>query len=131
MLYAGLRSPNGVSFRVLQLIDSGLFKPNISVPLVLEYESVIKRNISMLSLGIQDIEDVLDYLCQTASAHKVYYLWRPLLRDANDEMILELAVAATCDAIVTFNVKDFRGAEQFDIRLLKPIELLNELGAHP
>jgi len=55
-------------------------------------------------------------------------VWRPALRDPNDEMLLELAVTAGCDAIITFNKRDFRGCEQFGLRLLTPLELLQEIG---
>ncbi|MFH1906615.1 MAG: PIN domain-containing protein, partial [Chloroflexota bacterium] len=44
--------------------------------------------------------------------HKIYFLWRPSLPDANDELILELAVSAQCDYIVTHNLSDFKGVEK-------------------
>jgi hypothetical protein len=42
--------------------------------------------------------------------------------------VLELAVAAGCDAIVTFNKRDFKGIEKFGLRVLDPRELLSEIG---
>ncbi len=54
-----------------------------------------------------------DYLCKTAD-----YLWRPFLKDPDDDMLLELAVSAGCDAIVTYNKKDFGGTQQFGIRAM-------------
>lgn len=43
-------------------------------------------------------------------------------------MVLEVAVAAQSDYIVTFNKRDFQGSEQFGISLLTPQELLVKLG---
>ena len=51
----------------------------------------------------------------------------PYLSDADDDMLLELAVAAQCDAIITFNVRDFVGAERFGLRVLTPREFLREI----
>jgi predicted nucleic acid-binding protein len=70
----------------------------------------------------------LDYLCQVGKRQAIYFGWRPTLADANDDMVLELAVAANCDAIVTHNRRDFQGVHRFGVRVLTPAELLKELG---
>jgi predicted nucleic acid-binding protein len=44
---------------------------------------------------------------------------------------LELAVAANCDFIVTYNKKDFRGVERFGLRVVTPKEFLEEIGELP
>jgi putative PIN family toxin of toxin-antitoxin system len=123
-----LRSKRGAAYRLLRLVDSGKFEINLSVPLFLEYEEVCKRLVGEIPLTEQDIEAVLDYLCRVAHHRAVYYLWRPFLPDPKDDMVLELAVAAGCDCIVTYNVRDFRGTEQFGIRVLTPKEFLQEIG---
>jgi predicted nucleic acid-binding protein len=43
---------------------------------------------------------------------------RVRLSDPRDEFILELAVAARAEAIVTRNVRHFEGAEGFSVRIL-------------
>ena len=57
---------------------------------------------------------------------KVYYLWRPNLRDEGDNHVLELAVASGAEAIVTHNVRDFRGSDlRFPaVHILRPNEFL-------
>jgi hypothetical protein len=35
-------------------------------------------------------------------------------------MVLELAVTAECDYIITYNKRDFGGAERFDIQVVTP-----------
>ena len=53
------------------------------------------------------------------------------LPDEKDEMILELAVAAQCEYIITYNRRDFRGAEQFGLAVLDPRTFLQKIGVLP
>jgi len=126
VIVAGLRSRQGASHRLLSLIDAGHFEVHVSVPLVLEYEDVLNRQ--SLGFSTEDIQDVLDYLCLVSIRHEVYFLWRPHLNDPNDDLVLELAVAAGCDYIVTFNERDFRNVGQFGLQAVRPVELLRIIG---
>lgn len=128
---AALRSKRGASHKLLSLIDSGKFEMNISVPLVLEYEDAAKRLVGEIPLTARDIDDILDFIYLVANQRKIYYLWRPLLSDPNDDMVLELAVTAQCEFIVTFNQRDFRGVEQFGIDAITLQEFLQKIGALP
>lgn len=129
VLLSGLRSRTGSAFLFLQHIGKGYFDINLSVPLILEYNDVLLRHLSLLpSLTPADIDALLDYYCSIANLHEIYYLWRPVLRDPNDEMILELAVKAQCDFIITFNKRDFIGIEQFGIDTVTPKEFLLQIG---
>ncbi len=114
------------------LLESGKFEFNLSVPLAIEYEAAGKRLVGKkTSLKARDVDDILDYVCSVANRRKVYYLWRPFLSDPKDDMVLELAVSAGCDIIVTYNKEDFKGVEQFGIRVLTAQELLREIGELP
>ena len=75
--------------------------------------------------------DILDYLCAMATKQEIFFLWRPSLRDPKDEMVLETAVAGGCSAIVTYNKRDFQGAEQFGLAISTPKEFLEIIGALP
>lgn len=129
VLVAAFRSRSGASHRLLSLVGEQRFEICVSVPLVLEYEDVLSR--SGLGGSPSDAQDVVDYLCQVASHHQIHFLWRPRLKDPKDEMVLELAVGARCDYIVTFNVRDFAGVEQFEFRVVRPIEFLRIIGEVP
>lgn len=131
VLYAGLRSSRGASFRVLQHLAGGSFELALSVPLVIEYEAVLLRSAEDLGLSTADVSTVLDYLCGVGQTQAIFYLWRPLLRDPKDDMVLEVAVAAGGVPIVTFNKRDFRGAESFDVSLWTPQEFLLQLEVQP
>ncbi len=128
VLVSALRSSKGASHRLLRMIDSGKFQLNISVPLVLEYEATVKRRTSLSS---RDIDAIICYICSVSIHKKVHYLWRPILSDPQDDMVLELAVAGGCNAIITFNKSDFVEAHGFGIRILAPTEFLKEIGGRP
>ena len=127
VLVAGIRSRRGASFELLSRIGKGAFDLAVSVSLVLEYESVLLRHISDSPLSESDVSDLIDYVCDVAVWQEIFFLWRPHLRDPNDDLVLELAVAAGCDAVVTHNVRDFAGADQLGVRVLTPAMFLQKL----
>jgi putative PIN family toxin of toxin-antitoxin system len=127
VLYAGLYSSRGASFRILEAIEKNKLKMVISTTLLFEYEDILKRNQIDLGFSNQEIERVLDYLCMTSEHQKIYFLWRPYLPDPKDDHLLELAVASGAKLIVTHNTKDFQGVEEFGIRPITPKKILEEI----
>lgn len=122
---SALRSRRGAAFRLLSLVGSNEdFEVNVSVPLVLEYEEVAKRQSEATGLSSREVDAIIDYVCSVANRRRIYYLWRPYLKDSKDDMVLELAVEAGCDLIVTYNQKDFVGIEKFGLRVVTPQESL-------
>ncbi|WP_144326446.1 PIN domain-containing protein [Tepidimonas aquatica] len=74
---------------------------------------------------MRQVDDALAYLRYLASiAHlqDIHYRWRPYLRDADDDMVLECAVASASRYIVTHNTADFRGAERLGVKAITPAE---------
>lgn len=128
VIIAALKSRRGASFKLLSLIDSNLFKINLSVSLLLEYEDVLKRETTDIPLKNEDVDDILDYLCKIASKREIFYLWRPFLKDPGDDFVLELAVESQSDFIITYNLKDFKGIEKFGLKAITPREFLKFIG---
>jgi putative PIN family toxin of toxin-antitoxin system len=126
VLLAALRSKRGASNRLLELFGKGKIKIHISVPLVLEYEAILRRQAKDLGLTYRDVSEFMDYICREGERQDIHFLWRPALKDPNDDMVLELAVAAEAD-IVTFNIRDFGGAERFGVRVWEPGVYLRKL----
>lgn len=129
VLVAALRSRWGASFRLLQMVRDRQFRIAISVPLALEYEAVLVRHAAELGLDRAEAVGLVDYLCAVGRRTSVHFLWRPALTDPRDEFVLELAVAAGCDAIVTHNVKGFAGAASFDVGVMTPGQFLEQMEA--
>ena len=128
VLVSGLRSRRGYAFQLLHMVENKYFDINLSVPLVLEYEDVLYRPELKLPVTNSIVEQVISYHCSVAHHHRIFFLWRPFLPDAKDDMVLELAVKAQCRYIVTYNKRDFRGVEQFGLQALTPKELLESIG---
>jgi predicted nucleic acid-binding protein len=77
-----------------------------------------------------DILNFLRYVCRIAHRQRVFFLWRPWLKDPDDEMVLEAAVASQSRYIVTHNLRDFTGVgieQQFGVTPIRPQEFLHHL----
>lgn len=131
IIVAAQRSKLGASSKLVSLMGIGRYDAHISVPLAIEYEAVLIRYCRELGLTIKEVNDLIDALCELSIPHQIHFLWRPYLRDAADEHVLEVAVAGQCDYIVTFNTQNFVGADAFGINLIYPGDFLRQLGDIP
>ena len=124
VIIAALRSKRGASNKLLSMVGTQKFEIHDSVALILEYEEVLQRQRKELSLSETEISLFIDSLCAMAHHPQVYFLWRPYLRDIDDDLVLELAVSAQCEYILTHNTRDFRGSERFGVQAITPKEFL-------
>jgi putative PIN family toxin of toxin-antitoxin system len=127
VLVAGLRSRRGASYHLLTLLRAERFGIAVSVPVVLEYEAVLRRHAEQLGLAETEVTGLVDYLCAIGHRQEIHFLWRPMLRDPRDEAMLELAVAARCRAVITHNIRDFEGAGRFGVAVLTPGAFVRQL----
>lgn len=129
VLVAAARSRIGASFQVLGALRDRRFVALASVPLMLEYEAVLKRPEHLAAGGRSTTmtDDFLDALCLYIEPVHLHYLWRPQTRDANDEMVLETALNGRADALVTLNAGDFAAAARFRLPVLTPGEFVRYL----
>jgi len=127
VLVSALRSRRGASFEIVAALGRDEFEVSVSVSLLLEYEATLLRHAGELGIAAEDAVGLVDYICDVAIAHEIFFLWRPFLRDSGDDLVLEVAVAAGSEAIVTHNVRDFSGAEKLGIRVITPKQFLHQL----
>ena len=80
VLVSALKSKRGASYKILSLMPTGKFEFHLSVPLVCEYESVLKRSDLNLTWTIDEIDELMDIICLFGVKHEIWYLWRPLDR---------------------------------------------------
>ncbi len=79
-------------------------------------------------LSATAVNDIIDYLCHAGGHFKIYYLWRPTLKDPKDDMVLELAVTSGAGIILTYNKAHFAEGKRFGIKVMTPKELLKQMG---
>ena len=130
-MVAAIRSDAGASRRLLVAALEQRFTLLVSVALMVEYEAVMTRTRHLVAskLSAEDVGILLDAIASVAEPVRVAFLWRPSLRDADDDMVLEVAVNGQADAIVTFNRRHFRPAtERFGIEILSPGAAVERLG---
>ena len=127
VLVSALRSSKGASFQLLRFVQSGQIQPALSAPLMFEYDDVTSRLGLLPHFQPAEIQAFLDWFTSISSLHKVYFLWRPLLKDPKDDMVLECAVSARAHYIVTYNLSDFLKAESLGVRVVTPSKLLETL----
>ncbi len=130
VLVAAFRSNAGASRRVLEAARARRFTLLLSMPLMLEYESVLSRPEHLAASGAsrEDVSAVLDELASIGKRVELAIRLRPMLPDPNDEMVLETAINGHADAIITFNDRDFTGvAARFGCSVMRPAQVVREL----
>ncbi len=129
-MVAAIRSDAGASRRLLVAALERRFVLLASVPLMIEYESVMTRpeHLSTSGLVSRDVGRLLDAVVFVAEPVRLAFLWRPMSRDPNDDMVLETAVNGRADVLATFNTRDFAdAAERFGVTVLRPGDVVMEL----
>jgi putative PIN family toxin of toxin-antitoxin system len=130
VVVAGLRTRLGAGNAVLRLIANRRLTLLATVPLFLEYESVLRRTEQRLAHGLTpgQIDEFLAELAALIEPVELNFRWRPQLRDPNDEMVLEAAINGEADALVTYNIADFApAAHRFKIPVIRPADLLRKV----
>jgi putative PIN family toxin of toxin-antitoxin system len=128
VLVAAARSRRGASFALVSSVPSPLFQLCLSVGVYTEWQAVLTRSEHLPAGGSPELAlGFVRYLASQAHLQDVHFLWRPFLRDPDDDMVLECAVAARCPYIVTHNVKDFKGTERLGVQAVTPSQFLQLL----
>jgi putative PIN family toxin of toxin-antitoxin system len=133
VIVAALMTRNGAANALLiHLFETDKKINVISNTLVVEIEAVLKRPSNkekIDNLSDEEIDRFIDALCLISDHQKINFLWRPFLRDSQDDMVLETAFNAGADAIITYNIKDFANVEEsMGIKVMIPKELLHHIG---
>ncbi len=124
---SALISKDGASREIIRLALLEKIYPQISTSLFLEYEDVTKReDIKRLSpLKEEEIDELFYAFLSVCKFQEIFYLWRPNLRDRDDDFIIELAVASNSKVVITNNIKDLKAGELiFSFKIQTPKEFL-------
>jgi len=124
---SALISKEGTSRDIIRQALVEKISPQISTTLFLEYEAVMKRDKiqALCSLDTEEQKELFQAFLSTCTWNEIFYLWRPNLKDAGDDFLVELAVASNSKVIITDNIKDVEFDElHFDIEVLTPQKFL-------
>ena len=130
VIIAAMRSPGGASAALLRAAQSARVTLLLGVALAIEYEAVCHEPEHQIAAGLspEEVNQFVTAVIALAEPVTIHYLWRPQLRDANDEMVLEVAVNGQADAIVTFNRKDYGSvAQDFNVEVLLPAQMIKRI----
>ena len=121
----------GASNAVVRACLEHRLVPLMGVALLTEFEATLSRDelFARSRLDAAERSMLLDTFLALCEWTRVYFLWRPNLKDESDNHLIELAVAGDADVVVTRNLRDLRGAElRFEpLRILSPEDFLKEL----
>jgi putative PIN family toxin of toxin-antitoxin system len=132
VLVAATRSRRGASFELVSLLPDARFQIALSVALYTEWQDVMTRPEHLPpGMGPDDARGFLRYLASLAHLQDVYYLWRPFLRDPDDDMVLECAVAFGSRFLVTHNLRDFQRITELGVQPVTPAQFLALLRSTP
>ena len=108
-LYQAFRNKDGASHYIFRLIRERKLRMAISVPVFTEYQDVITREKTRkdLSLSKADSNSILEFIAYIGIPYATHFSFRPNLRDENDNIFVELAVASNANFVITNNIKDF------------------------
>jgi putative PIN family toxin of toxin-antitoxin system len=130
VVVAAMRSDRGASRQLLQRALDGVIEVLASVPLMIEYEAVLTRPEQLEAIGLssRQVNEILDALAKVVIPVHLGFLWRPRLKDPDDEMVLETAVNGGADRLVTFNIRHLAAAaNEFGVRVVRPGEAWKEV----
>ncbi len=128
VILAGLRSKNGASYKLLSILNDKRFQINISATLIFEYEEILKREKKQIGLTNEEIDEIINGICYIADHHDIFYIWRPLAKDKDDDFLIDLALKCQAQFIISYNDKDLRPIEKFGVSILTPKQFLQLLG---
>lgn len=123
VMVAAMRSPSGASAKLVRAVRDGAITMIVSPALFLEYEAVLTRTEHMTAAGLSraEVDTLLMGVASVLKPAPTGRMWRPLLDDADDEMVLEAAINGAAAILVTFEVRTFQAAAQrFGIEVLTP-----------
>jgi putative PIN family toxin of toxin-antitoxin system len=133
VIVAAVRSDRGASRALLVAALARRYPLLASVPLMLEYEAVVTRpeHLEAARISSTDATVLLDAIATIAEPIRISFLWRPMLTDPADDLVLETAVNGRADAVVTFNRRDFvPAAARFGLKILAPADAVRQLENH-
>ena len=121
----------GAANEVVRLCIEGRLTPLMGNALYAEYEDILARRtlFSKSRLSQSERDELFDIFASVSTWIRVYFQWRPNLRDEADNHLIELGVAGGASHVVTRNIRDVGSGELAfpRMRIVTPEQFLKEL----
>lgn len=129
VLFQAFHSRRGASYRILRMVRLGEITMAVSLPVFQEYRDLLSREAVQRQLELQpgDSEAILPFIAVVARPTSIHYAWRPNLRDEDDNMVMELALASGSEYLITRNTRDFvidTDLSNDEVRVVTPGEFI-------
>lgn len=119
-----------VNDQVVATCIQGIHTPLMGAALMSEYEDVLGRDelFERSRLAPQERQELLEIFFASCRWVRIYFGWRPNLRDEADNHLFELAVAGSASTIISRNLKDLQSGElRFDgVQIQTPEQFMKE-----
>ena len=129
VLISAFRSRRGASFEVYRRLRVGEWTAVLSNHLLYEYEEMLKRAAPELGLSLADADELLNAVCVRAEEWPLAAGWQPILTDADDEPLAQLAVESGALHVITHNTRHLQPAVRLGVEVLQPRLFLAKLQA--
>lgn len=112
-MVGALLQEDGACRAVIKLCLQGELMPMMGVALFSEMEDVLSRHdlFKESRLDLNERSELFQAFLSKTELVKIYYSWRPNLRDEADNHVVDLAVACGAAYIITQNTRDFARME--------------------
>jgi len=129
-VFVGACLGKGPSSQVVENCLQRQYEPLMGAALLAEYEDVLGRPkiFEGSRLAAPERSRLLDIFLAHCRWTRVYFGWRPNLRDEGNNHLVELAVAGGAGFIVTHNIRHLKVMELSfpDLALATPAQLLSK-----
>jgi putative PIN family toxin of toxin-antitoxin system len=125
VLVGGLLNPNGAPGRVVDLILGRRLVLLYDDRILGEYEDILAR--PQLAISQDQATAVISFLRLTGERITALPLPVDLLPDPDDLPFVEVAISGKAEALITGNLKHFIGLDNYEITILSPARLIEQL----